>query len=388
MPAHTLQKVCALAFLLAKTAAKRAPHSTLIARTISLLFASLLLPLAAHAAGTPAGTTISNSANLVYTLGSSPPASTTSIPVTFVVDNKINLTVTKVADAPAIVRGSTKQTLAFTVTNNGNATQRYALAAVAGPATITSMTNIRIYRDVNGDNAWDAGDTAYVDASTFGDVAPDASLKILIVADTPAVAANTQTATFYLVATTVDAGTTTVTAATAGADTAGVDKVFSDIAGSAPGDAARDGKHSAPATYTVANSSLATSMTKAIIDMQDATGCDANVCSIVSGTTADYQCTTSSGTTCKIGSGSTVTYRVDFNVNGGGSVTGLVLSDPVPANMTYVPGSIVVNGAAKTDAADGDLADFGITTPNSITVTPGTVTAPAAVWFTFRAIIN
>jgi hypothetical protein len=56
--------------------------------------------------------------------------------------------------------------------------------------------------------------------------------------------------------------------------------------------------------------------------------------------------------------------------------------------MTYVPGSIVVNGAAKTDAADGDKADFGITTLNTVTVAPGIVTAPLTIWFTFRTTIN
>ena len=210
----------------------------------------------AKAGGTASGTTISNSATAAYAVGGINQTSITSAAATFVVDNKVNLTVAKVADAPTIIPGSTKQALAYTVTNNGNTTQRYALAAVAGAATISSMSSVAIYLDVNSNNAWDAGDTLYTDASTFGDNTADASLKILIVADTPISATNGQTAVFSLKATTVDAGTTTVTTATAGADTAGVDVVFADIAGSATGDVARDGQHSVTATYTVASATL------------------------------------------------------------------------------------------------------------------------------------
>ena len=40
------------------------------------------------------------------------------------------------------------------------------------------------------------------------------------------------------------------------------------------------------------------------------------------------------------------------------------ISDPIPPNMTYVPGSITVDGAPQTDAIDGDLADFSGGTVN------------------------
>lgn len=263
-------------------------------RLAALLAGAALLGLVSQgalAAGTASGTAINNLAKLSYAVsgtaqeeicssaagnstGNGGTAATTctsgvngALNTSFVVDNKVNLTVAKVSDLTTIP-GTTKQALAFTVTNNGNTAQRYALSAVVGAATIVTMSNVAIYKDVNADNAWDAGDTLYVDASTFGDVAADGSLKILIVADTPATATNGQTAVFDLRATTVDAGTTTVTTATAGADTPGsVDVVFADIAtsGTDAGDASRDGKHSTNATYTIGSSVISVAKTATVL---------------------------------------------------------------------------------------------------------------------------
>jgi hypothetical protein len=176
------------------------------------------------------------------------------------------VTVAKVADAIAIAPNSTNQVLRFTVTNNGNTSQRYALTTTAGTSTVT-MGNARIYLD-NGTvpGAWDATDTLYVDASTFGNLAADASLNILIVADTPIAATNGQAAVFNLVATTVNAGTLVVTTNPIAADTPlSVDVVFADLAGTASGDIANDGKHSASATYTVAAALLAISKTARVL---------------------------------------------------------------------------------------------------------------------------
>ena len=225
----------------------------------ALLAVGLMFGMAQHAkaAGTASNTTISNSATLAYSVSGVSQTDITSTAATFKVDNKVNLTVAKVVDA-SVIPSATKQALAFTVTNNGNTSQRYALSVTAGAENFTTnIASTSIYLDVNANNVWDAGDTLYVDASTFGNVAADGSLKILIVADITTPNTNGQTAVYNLVATTVDASTTTPTTETAGADTPGsVDVVFADAAGSATGDVARDGKHSASATYTIASSAI------------------------------------------------------------------------------------------------------------------------------------
>lgn len=80
-----------------------------------------------------------------------------------------------------------------------------------------------------------------------------------------------------------------------------------------------------------------------------------------------------------------MTYQIVATLSGLGTATNLVITDPLPANTTYMPGSIVVNGIAKTDAADADNAQF---VTNTISVSPGNVAAPASVFITFRATIN
>ena len=110
-------------------------------------------------------------------------------------------------------------------------------------------------------------------------------------------------------------------------------------------------------------------LTQSVINVQDTFGCNA-----------------ASG--CKIVPGSILTYRIDITGTGVGTVDALNVIDPIPLDTSYVPNSIVVNGVAKTDAADGDLTDFGITLGNTVTYTPGTVTVPMTSWFTFRATIN
>ncbi len=250
-------------------------------RLVALLFGAALLGLvsqSALAAGTASNTTISNKATLNYEVGgvaqtliesSSAGNSTAGVgngtATTFVVDNKVNLTVAKVADR-TIAPGTTDRTLRYTVTNNGNTSQRYALSAVAGAENMTGdMSNVRIYKDVNNDGALDGGDTLYVNAGTFGDIAADGSLNIIIVADTAVTTLNGETAVYSLLATTVDAGALVVTTETAGANTAGVDVVFADVAGSAAGDGARDGKHSASATYTIGSSILSVAKTVTVL---------------------------------------------------------------------------------------------------------------------------
>jgi uncharacterized repeat protein (TIGR01451 family) len=143
-----------------------------------------------------------------------------------------------------------------------------------------------------------------------------------------------------------------------------VDVVFADAAGS--DDAARDGRHAARDAYRLG---APVTLSKTVVNVQDSSGCSA-----------------ASG--CRIAPGSIVTYRIELVAPVPGSVDGLVLADPIPSGMSYVPDSIVVNGTAKTDAADGDQADFGVTSANTVTVAPGNVVAPLTIWFTFRATIN
>lgn len=371
-----------------------------ITRLVPMLAGAALLGLlsqSALAGGTASGTAINNIAKLSYSVSgtaqneicSSPTGNSTgnggtsgttctsgtngAVNTSFVVDNKVNLTVAKVSDLTT-VPGTTKQALAFTVTNNGNTSQRYALTAVAGAATIATMSNVSIYLDVNNNGVWDAGDTLYVNAGTFGDVAADGSLKILIVADTPVTATNGQTAVFDLEAQTVDAGTTNVTTQTVGGNTAGVDVVFADIAtsGTDAGDAARDGKHSTSATYTVGTSVL--SVTKTVTVLCDPFNGNTNPKNIP---------------------GAIVQYAITItNASGGTTATLSTVTDTLAAALAFDPKLISGAGAVPATAcsaggttlsASGFGAVYGTGTTTTSYSAPGLATQAVTAGATFAA---
>lgn len=202
---------------------------------------------------TASGTVISNSASLAYSVGGVGQAPIVSAGATFTVDNKVNLTVAKLADAN-IYPNSTNQVLYFSVTNNGNTSQSYALSTSVNGVPTATTTIVGIYNDNSsgagsGPGVYNGTNTPYVAGTAT--VAADSTIKVLVVADqTAPAAANGQTSAYNLIAQTTNAGTAVVTANASGAaNTPGVDVVWADAAGSA--DSATDGKHSAFATYTV-----------------------------------------------------------------------------------------------------------------------------------------
>jgi uncharacterized repeat protein (TIGR01451 family) len=311
-----------------------------------LATATLVTSQTAQAAGTAAGTTVTNTATVDFQVGGVAQTATSGT-ATFVVDDKVDLTVTNNAGA-TVVPGSTNQVLAFTLKNTGNKTHGYSLAASLG-AGIT-MNNVRIYVDVNGDGNLNAGDTLYVGGTNAGDLAADASVKLLIVSDTPGTATNGQSSNYRLIATTLDAGTTTVTANdNAIADNANtVQVVWADAAG--PADAATDGKHSATGTYTVSTATLTVAKTSTVVSDP------------INGATNPKRIP-----------GAVVRYSILVTNSGAANATSVRLRDPVPANTTYVASSIKLNGVAQTDAGGDDAGDINATFPGEVTVAAGNI---------------
>ena len=342
---------------------------------MALLALSCLPARSAQAVGTASGTPLISRATLTYNVGPTT-GLTANTQATVIVDNKVNVIVTKNADA-TVTPASTNQALVFVVRNDGNTTQRYALSAVrlAGIA----LNNVRIYRDSGtAPNAWDAADTLYADAATFGDIAADGILNLLIVADTPPEATDGQTSDYHLMATTVNKGTTTATVPTVGANTAGVDVVFADMAGSAAGDGARDGRHSTPGRYTVG--SITFTIDKTVLVYSDPSN------GVINGTPPNH----TDCTICpKAIRTATLRYTITVRVTGNGTATGVVITDPIPVNTTYVAGTLTVNGIARSDAGDSDAGDVGQTAPGTVTVDLGDLTSTSPVQtITFDVIIQ
>jgi uncharacterized repeat protein (TIGR01451 family) len=318
----------------------------------------------AQAAGTPANTTISNTVSVDYQVGGVDQTTITAT-ATFVVDDVVDLMVTNTGGA-TIAPGSTDRVLAFTLTNTGNRTHGYSLTTSADGGNTVTMTNVRIYRDVNTNGAFDSGtDTLYTAGTNIADVAADATINIVIVADTPAGAAEGEAATLNLIATTLNQGTTTATTEDNGVDNKDtVQVVFGDDIGS--DDADEDGKHSDGGTYTVASATLSLTKTSAVIS--DPFNGGANPKRIP---------------------GAIVRYTVVISNSGSTDATSVVATDPIPANTTYQAGTITFNTASRTDAADADNADYNVTNAGEVTANIGTLVATTGTaTFTFDVAIQ
>lgn len=320
------------------------------ALTFILMICAALAPATVFALGTPSGTVVTTTATASYQIGgvSQTPVSAAAA---FTVDTKVNLLVTRLADA-TVAPGAADQALVFTVTNLGNAPQRYDLSVVSRLTDSFDMNNVRIYRDDNASGILDGGDTLYAGPATVGDIAADGVLRLMVVADTPAAASGGAAAVCDLLAATVVSGGTATVVQTAGPDTAGVDVVFADPAGSAAGDVGRDGRHSAFGTYTVSIVAVTVGKTVAVIDQFGGSNAVA---------------------------GATLRYTITVTVGGAGTANSVVIRDAVPLNTTYLAGTLLLNGAPITDAADADAGDAGISTPGTVTVSLGSLTAASPV---------
>ena len=329
---------------------------------------------AAFAAGTPANTSISNTATLAYDVSGVTQPNITSLAATFVVDNKINLTVIEKSNSPTLVTpGQLRAVTTFTVTNNGNAVQDYALTGgnVAGaPVVFGSPDNFdalacNTFVEANGTAGYQAG----ADTATFIDeLAPDASIDVYTVCDIPAGQLSNDKAVTELTAVTRAGGTAglgAVLTETIGANTNAVDIVFADPAtpangsGTIPLQIARDATAFARDAYRVA--------------------------AVVANISKTATCSPAAPTldTCsQAKTGTVITYQIKVDVTGSGTATSLIITDPLPSDVTYVAGTLNVSPApvSATVATGTATIDLG-----NVTVTPAT---PKTFIITLNATIN
>ena len=71
--------------------------------------------------------------------------------------------------------------------------------------------------------------------------------------------------------------------------------------------------------------------------------------------------------------GANLAYTVPVEATSAGTAGNTVFTDPIPAFTTYVPGTITLNGASLTDAADGDAGEYNAGS-NSVVVRLGDLT--------------
>lgn len=350
-----------------------------------------MAPIAAQAApvGTAANTDITNTVQVDFSVGGVAQNRITATD-TFKVDRRVNVTVaTTNTAAVSVSPGQTNAVTTFTVTNNSNATLDYLLAAANqanGAATFTGndnfdVTNIRIFRETGTTAGFDASDQL---VTSLTGLASGDTVTVYVVSDMiiapgtpPTLPVNNDIATVILTATAASGGTalTQTPAGTAnGANT--VETIFADAAGPAPGDAVRDGRHSARSDYRVAGAQLTVNKYSRVIS--DGLG------------TSNFRSVP----------GAVVEYCIVIsNATGAASAASVALADVVPTAMTYVANSVFINnaisGAYTYTAATGctggtagtDAANYNAGTRTVANTFPS-IPANESRFLRFQATIN
>jgi uncharacterized repeat protein (TIGR01451 family) len=308
------------------------------------------LPAAAMAAGTPAGTTIQNSATATYDQADGSEASVESNVVSLLVDELVDVTVSwadpgDVATAP----GVSAKALRFTLTNGGNGPEAFILSTAAdGGGDDFDPVVTAVVLDTNGNDAYDPGvDTVYVAGSNDPVLAADQSVSIFVLASTPASVQDGQRGRVDLMAA-AKTGTGAPGTSFAGQGQGGGNAVV----GATGGDAEHTG------WFKASRASLTFAKSAAVAD--------------AFGGTAQAP-------------GSTVTYTLVAQVTGGGTLSNVRIADPIPAGTTYAPGSITLEGAPLTDAADADAGSFS---GSGIAVSLGNLAAGSTRTVTFQVKID
>ncbi len=308
-----------------------------------LLAASALTALStgtAFAAGTAAGTTVTNTFTLNYNVGTTPqPPVTGDTPTTFVVDRLIDVNVAPNAGLD-VAPGAVDQPLSFTVTNEGNDTQGYVLTAgnVAAGDDFDA-TNLAIFYvvDTNGDGINNDGAPVAYNGTSTPDIAPDQIVFVTIEGDIPGGVDQDDTSDITLLAETAVTGGagTLVTEDTDGNDNATVENVFADAAGdgNVTGDVAEDGSHSATNTYSVVAAMIAAVKAVDIFaEVPNAT----NDCAVIPGTPAPQ---TSDEDDQYAIPGACVEYTITATNTGEAATNSIDIADTLPDNLTFVAAS-------------------------------------------------
>lgn len=324
----------------------------------------------AMAAGTLAGTTITNNVTVSYKVNNVAQDDETASNQ-IVVDRKVDLTVARTDDNPTkIAPGAANQVVAFQVTNLSNDTLDFALSAAqvvtGGAAGISADGNdsfdvgaLTFYLDANGNGQVDSGETVitHLDA-----LAPDTSAKVLVVAaSSPTGLSTGEIAAVTLTATAKENnGTSTLGAnlVQATSNTSGVDTIFADGHGTSDSD--RDAAYSATDDYSIFGAAITATKSSKIVAGDYSTG------AAIPGATIQYCIAVS-------------------NASGGAGASNLVISDNLPAEVTYDTSfGVKVGGADCTTPGAGS----GTESSGVVSGTIASLAAGSTQTVIFQALIN
>jgi uncharacterized repeat protein (TIGR01451 family) len=307
----------------------------------------------AQALGVAAGTNIDNTAQVTYSVGSvsaTANSNTTSVKVAEILDVVVTLQTPSVP----VTAGAIKQGMLYRVTNTGNGPETFRLqmtSTLGGDEFDPVAASPSIYFDSDASGDLSPGDTAYVVGSNDPVLNADAFVTVLVVNDIPAAVADGNRGFSRLLA---DARTGTGSPGTnfAGQGVGGTDAVV----GTTGADSEATGQ------YLVAGIAVSAVKSQAVVDQFGGT---------------------------KPVPGARINYTIVVSATGTGSAAASVFNDTIPANTTYAPGTLRLNSAVLSDAADADAGDFSTTPSAHVRVQLGTLTqASGAQTIQFAVTIN
>jgi len=322
-------------------------------RALALTAAALAWSgLAAAAVHAPANSSISNTASVTFTVGTST-TSQDSNTDTFTVDELADIDVTRQSAATVTTLSpATAQSILFRVTNLGNGSEQYLLT---GNTTLGAdqfdTANLVFYVD-DGDGLFEPGtdDGLAVTSVTLASQSFD---DVWLVSDVPASRADADLANVNLTATSSHGS------GVAGSELAGQGDGGSGLVFGTSG-----GTDTDVGAYQVSNLSFTITKSSSIADP-------------FGGSQAVP--------------GATITYTIVVTTAGTAAATSVGVQDDVPTNTTYVAGSIRVNAVVKTDVADAEAApacDYDDTNAGGIHCLLGSLSGSTSNTVTFQVTIN
>lgn len=306
------------------------------------------------AAGTAVGTLIENTAVVDFVQDGSQ-QQVVSNTVSFVVAERIDVVVTLQSGQVVVSPDGVEQALLFTVTNTGNGSEAFGLAinSVVGGDDFDPVPSVpdSIYFDSDGSGDYNVGDVAYETGVNDPVLDADDSVDILILNDIPGTVANAETGRSELTATAVT-GSGAPGSVYGGQGDGGVDAVIGTTG----------------ATATVFGEYLVDDVAINVVKSQVVEDPDGGDEPVV---------------------GATITYTITVEVVSAGIATAAVISDPIPTWSIYEPNSITLNGAAITDASDGDAGEYDVSATPTVVVRLGDLTqADGLQTIVFQVTIN
>ena len=352
------------------------------------------------AAGTAAGTTISNTANADFTVGGAQQTTATST-TTFKVDRKVIFTLTRnnsdhIAASPGYgFSGVAPAVASYTLTNQSNDVLDFDLAVVNGAKPAQSGSNFAGTANNNAtgliaryDQAASGTYNSTTDTKAYVDeLAADASTTVFVVASFALTGfANGDIAGVNLTATASLGGTSGslgahLTNDAGNADAPGtVQNLFAELSGDG-GDSNYDGTISVLNSFKINAASI--SVNKQSYIVTDPINC----------TTAGLASSCTVGSNPKRVPGSVVLYEIIVtNAAGASTANATTVTDPIPTNTVYKAGSMQTDTgsgyAADDDGTSTGVADYNITNAGKVTAAFGSVAAGATKKVKFQVTVQ